>query len=369
MKKLLPLAVLAALCLASAIVLPACNNSGSSGAGGKPLVAFISNNEHEFWTIAQRGTEAAAAEFNVRVEFKKPSGGGSPEQQRTFIEDLRVKGVKAIAISPNDSVNQAGYFKEVNAKLPLLAVDNDIPDLSARRCYLGTDNVSAGRAVGKIVKQALPKGGTFMIFVGRLDSQNAVERRRGVVTELAGGEDKCQSELAQLDAGKYPVKFGAYELLDTRTDGGQDEVCRAKADDALTKGTPPDCMVGLWAYNPPKMLEAYKAAKDKIKKSVVLIGFDENKETLQGIKDDFIAATVVQDPYLFGYESVKIMAQLADPARAATALDRKDINKQQQIFVPHRIINKDGKHQPLYLDEKVEAVDPFWDVLRKRTGN
>jgi ribose transport system substrate-binding protein len=352
-----------------AVLLPACKpGGGTSGDPSKPLVAFISNNEHEFWTIAQRGAEAAGAEFNVRVEFKKPSGGGSSEQQRRFIEDLRAKGCRAIAISPNDSANQAGYFKEVNSQLPLLAVDNDIPDVAARRCYLGTDNVAAGRAVGKILKQAMPNGGTFMIFVGRLDSQNAVERRKGVVIELAGGEDNCKGEIAQMDSGKYPVTFGKYQLLDTRTDGGQDEICRAKADDALTKGTPPDCMVGLWAYNPPKMLEAYKAAKDKIKKSVVLIGFDENKETLQGIKDDFIAATVVQDPYLFGYESVKIMAQMVDPAKTGTALTRKDINAQQQIFVPHRIINKDGKHQPMYQDEKVEAVDPFWDTLRKRTG-
>lgn len=367
MKKLLPLAVCAALFAAVAMFLPACNNTG--GDSGKPLVAFISNNEHEFWTIAQRGAEAAATEFNVRVEFKKPSGGGSSEQQRRFIEDLRVKGVKAIAISPNDSANQVEYFKEVNAQLPLIAVDNDIPEVAARRCYLGTDNVSAGRAVGKIIKESMPKGGTFMIFVGRLDSQNAVERRKGVVIELAGGEEKCQAELAQMEAGKYPIKFGNYQLLDTRTDGGQDEVCRAKADDALTKGTPPDCMVGLWAYNPPKMLEAYKAAKEKIKKSVILIGFDENRETLRGIKDGDIVATVVQDPYLFGYESVKIMSQLIDPAKTGSALDRKDINPQKQIFVAHRIINNDGKPRPAYKDEKVEAVDPFWDVLRQRTGN
>src|SRR5262249_42156795 len=167
MKKLLSLVGLSlALCL-SAIFLPACNKT-DSGDPNKPYVAFISNNDYEFWTICEHGTEAAAKDFNARVEFRKPSGGGTAEQQRRFIEDLISKGVKAIAISPNDSANQAPYFSEKNKELPILAVDNDIPDVSARRCYIGTDNVAAGRAVGKLLKQTLPTGGKFMIFVGKL---------------------------------------------------------------------------------------------------------------------------------------------------------------------------------------------------------
>ena len=81
--------------------LPGCRSKS-----GRIKVAFISNNEHEFWQIAKRGTEAAAKEADVDVEFKMPSGGGSAEQQRRFIEDLLSKGCKGIAISPNDAGNQ-----------------------------------------------------------------------------------------------------------------------------------------------------------------------------------------------------------------------------------------------------------------------
>ena len=54
------------------------------------------------------------------------------------------------------------------------------------------------------------------------------------------------------------------------------------------------------------MLEAVKGASNKLGK-VKLIGFDENDETLQGIRDGQIVGTVVQDPYNFGFEAVKIM--------------------------------------------------------------
>jgi ribose transport system substrate-binding protein len=334
--------------------LPACNRGS-----GKLKVAFISNNDHEFWKIAQRGTEKAADEFDVDVEFKMPPGGGTPEAQRRFIEDLLAKGVKGIAISPNDARNQAEFLKEVNEKVPLITQDSDVPDPSARRCYIGTDNVAAGRAVGELIQKAAPEGGKIVLYVGKLDVQNAVERRRGVVTELAGGEDKASELLEQLAKGGYPIQIGKYTLLDTKTDDGKQDVCRQKVDDTLTKHPDVRCLIGLWAYNPPAMLEGVKAAEKQGK--IALVAFDENEETLQGIKDGYISGTVVQNPYQFGYEAVKILAGLARGDESV--LERKDIDKDHRIFVPHRIITKEGGPAPLYV-----KVEDFHAELRKLKG-
>jgi ribose transport system substrate-binding protein len=348
----------AALAVTSFALVPACNKSSDSG---KPLVAFISNNPEEFWTICQKGTEKAAAEFGVQVEFRRPPNSAA-DQQRRIIEDLQSKGVKAIAISPNDSANKIAFFKEINERLPLIAVDNDIPDVGARRCYLGTDNVSAGRSVGRLVKETIPQGGKLMIFVGNLDSQNAQERRHGVVTELAGGEDKCQEQLKALDKNKYPITFGKYELLGTMTDNGQRATCRQKADDTLSKHPDVNCLVGLWAYNPPAILEALKSAGKEGK--IAVIAFDEDEQTLGGIKDGTVAGTIVQDPYNFGYESVKILASYAKGTGDADLAARKDMNKDKQIYIRHRIINKSGKPGALTGDEKIEQVDAFHEKLK-----
>ena len=45
---------------------------------GKTRVAFVSNNNAAFWTIAERGTEKAAKEFDVQVEFRKRPAPGTP---------------------------------------------------------------------------------------------------------------------------------------------------------------------------------------------------------------------------------------------------------------------------------------------------
>jgi ribose transport system substrate-binding protein len=148
-------------------------------------VAFITNNPYEFWTIAKRGTEAAAAKFNADVEFYMPPRGTAAEQ-KAAVEDLLAKGVKAIAISPNDAANQAEFLNQVADKIPVLTQDSDLPKGSKRLCYIGTNNVAAGRSAGELVKEAAPEGGKLFIYVGKLDVQNAVERRQGVIEALRG---------------------------------------------------------------------------------------------------------------------------------------------------------------------------------------
>ena len=55
-----------------------------------------------------------------------------------------------------------------------------------RVCYIGTDNVAAGRQAGQLIREAIPEGGSIMLFVGKLDAQNAQERIQGIREALAG---------------------------------------------------------------------------------------------------------------------------------------------------------------------------------------
>jgi len=87
----------------ASLLLGACKNTG---AGKRHKLAFVTNNASDFWTIARKGTEKAAAELpNADVEFRINSDGTAAEQQRV-IDDLLAKGIEGIAISPVDPVNQ-----------------------------------------------------------------------------------------------------------------------------------------------------------------------------------------------------------------------------------------------------------------------
>lgn len=301
------------LLLAATLLLAGCNRSATNegGAGKRHKVAFVTNNAADFWTIARKGTEKADAELpNVDVEFRINPDGTAAEQQRV-VDDLLAKGVEGIAISPVDPANQTPMLNNAASRALVMTQDSDAPN-SNRACYIGTDNVAAGRQAGELVKEALPEGGKIMIFVGMLDAANAQQRYQGLKEALQGSN---------------------IQIIDVRTDN-TDQV-RAKSNAADTLVNHPDIagMVGLWAYNGPAILGAVRDA-GKIGK-VKIVCFDEDDATLSGIKDGAIYATVVQQPYEFGYRSIQMMAKILDG-------DRSVIPDNKQIFVPTVPIKKDG---------------------------
>ena len=300
----------AIVCLITIVALASITCSRAAEPGGKFKLAFVTNNASDFWTIARRGCEQADGELpNVDVEFKIPSDGTAAEQRR-IIDDLMAKGVSGIAISPVDPSNQTQMINDLAKQILVVTQDSDAPT-SDRACYLGTDNRTAGSQAGELIKQALPQGGRIMVFVGKMDAENAQARYRGVRESLLGSN---------------------IEIIDVRTD--DTDIVRAKANAADTLVKYPDvaALVGLWAYNGPAILSAVKDA-GKVGQ-VKIICFDEDDATLNGIKEGSIFGTVVQQPYEFGYQSVQLMAKVL-------AGDRSVIPGDKLKIIPTLIIKRD----------------------------
>jgi ribose transport system substrate-binding protein len=317
--------LLAACCLALATCSACSKNTSGGGAvvarDSRPKIAIVSNNAEDFWTICEAGAKKAAGEFNADLFFRKPSQGTAAEQ-REIIDDLMSQGVNGLAISVNDPVNQKNFLNRIAEKIPLVTQDNDAPD-SKRLCYIGTNNYQAGLAAGKLVKEALPEGGTIAIFVGKPDPLNARERRQGVLDELAG------------EKGAKGPKLGKYTLFDTFYDNVSQDEAKAKVSTALVQlqKEPNVCFVGLWAYNPPAILSGVKDA-NKLGK-VKIVGFDEMTPTLEGIKQGHIQGTIVQQPYQFGYQSVKLLTELAHG-------DKSHVPASGVMDIPFLVIKKDN---------------------------
>lgn len=288
-----------------------------------PSVAFVSNTVSDFWTIAKAGVHDGERDFGVRCEFRMPAQGTATEQKQ-IIEDLMVKGVTGISISPINPANQTGLLDRVAESVNLLCMDSDAPD-SKRLCYVGTDNYKAGLIAGEEIMKALPDGGKVVLFVGTLDALNAKERRQGI-----------------LDA----IKGSNVEVIDTLLDNADHAKAKANVEDTLVKHPDIAGLMGLWSYNGPAIAGAVISAGKQGKVQIVV--FDEEAGTLQAVKDGVIFSTIVQRPYEFGYQSMKILAALArgeDP----------EIPASKTIDTGVEVINKDN-------------VDEFWANLKKLTG-
>ncbi len=150
---------------------------------GKPKFSFVSNGVASFWTICGVGVNKAGADLGVNTEMLMPAEG-IPDQKR-IIEDQVTKKVNGIAVSPIAPADQTELLNSAAAKTLLITADSDAPE-SKRLVYVGMDNYIAGRMCGKLVKETLPNGGKIMIFVGRMEQDNARLRRQGVIDELLG---------------------------------------------------------------------------------------------------------------------------------------------------------------------------------------
>ncbi len=146
-------------------------------------LAFVTNGVAPFWTIAEKGALKAQEDLNVAVDVVMPSGG--IQDQKDKIEDLVTRKVDGIAVSPIDAANQVDLLNKVAERTNLVTHDSDAP-ASNRLCYIGMDNYEAGLMCAELVKKALPEGGKVMIFVGRMEQDNAKHRRQGLIDGLIG---------------------------------------------------------------------------------------------------------------------------------------------------------------------------------------
>jgi len=319
---------IAASMVGLACVSTGCRPGTTNGAKTSRTIklAFVTNNAADFWTVARRGVEKADAELaDVETEFRLTSDGTAAEQQR-IVDDLLTKGVDGIAISPVDPANQVAMIDAAARQAVVFTQDSDAPQ-SQRTLYIGTDNLAAGRQAGQLIRDAIPEGGNVMLFVGKLDAQNARERVQGIRDALAGSNIR---------------------ILDVRTDDVDDVRAKANAADTLVRYPDVKGLGGLWSYNGPAILNAVRDA-GKVGK-VKIIAFDEADETLAGISAGAIEATVVQQPYEFGYQAIHKMAQAARG-------DRSFIPASKQIIVPTLVVNR----------ANVEAFTKQINELRGRT--
>ena len=312
--------------------------TGCNQGSRKTTVAFVTNNNAEFWTIGEVGALEAGEKFGVDVIVKKPDVAGVSGQKK-IIDPLLIRGIDALGLSVFDPENQVDYIDKIGKDIPVVAFDNDAEKSKKRLCYIGTDNFSAGQEVGKLVKEAIPDGGIVVIFVGQIQPINAQRRWKGVLKEVFGTTDSTKAETKKYELfGEGPQKLPF-------TDDAKPDVAKKKADYVVgllskkIKAGRPVCMVGLWAYNPPAIMQALRP--EKLLGTVKIVAMDEDRETLKGIKKGWVHGTVVQDPYKFGYETVRVLASLAKGDKKV--LDGPEFEgDMKKYYIPHRTFRQNN---------------------------
>jgi ribose transport system substrate-binding protein len=267
-------------------------------AADKKTIAFVVNGPSDFWKIMEAAVARAQKDLpDFDLQFKYPERADAAIQRR-MMDDLVAAGVDAIAVSVVDPPTSTDAINSVAEKIPFFTFDSDATQ-SKRIAYIGSSNTELGTAAGELMKKAMEgKKGKCVGFVGLPGADNAKERINGY---------------------NAAVKGTGLELVDVRGDDIDQTRARANVDDILVKDPDVNCMVGFYSYNPPRM---YEALKDSGKLGqITVVAFDEDPITLGAVAEGSFAGTVVQQPYEWGAQGAKLIADYLNGEKSGVPAD------------------------------------------------
>jgi ribose transport system substrate-binding protein len=260
-------------------------------------VAFVTGGSGPYWLLTVDGAKAAAARHNVDLSVEMPSDDENLEQQMNILSKLDLSRIEGIAISPLDAEGQTDVINQfVRREKKVVTFDSDAP-LSTRQSHVGASNFAAGRICARMVSEALPDGGKIAVLAANLTKDNIQDRKSGLQERIAQMAD-------DVPEGSPPK----YVIVGYLVDNGNKAKCEENIRDTLNEHPDLGAIVGLNARHGPILLDVLKEL-DKLGK-VKLITFDDAEETLKGVEDGHIYATLAQDPYRYGYEAITTLATL-----------------------------------------------------------
>ena len=253
-----------------------------------------SNAALPYWKTAAAGFSHAAAQYKVTAKVVGPDGYDA-QAELAALQQAAASKPGGILISVADAaVLQPGIDAAVQAGVPVVTIDSDAAG-SHRLFFIGTNNLEAGRLSGKHVAEKLKNKGNIIIYT--LTGQpNTEERLKGFRDSLGTTQINVVEVIDVKGDPKATVAFDRTQQILGQT--GAKKI---------------DAFVCLDSASGKMVADAIKRANAKDR---LLVAWDVNQETLDGIKAGTIEATIAQKPYTMGYFGLKILDEVlhAPPA-------------------------------------------------------
>ena len=273
--------ILAAAAAATiALSLAACAAPADPGGGGGDddvlTIGFITKFPVDFYDImVDAAKEWDANEPGAEVVFAQGESGTDDEGEIAAIQSMITQGVDAIAITPTSPAVAGDLQKAVDAGIPVILIDNDIPDWDGKTAVVATDNYAGGQLAGTWLAENLPEGATLAVLQGVLGNPSLDDRVTGMLETLGDAATVVATTPTDCDQTKG-------------LDAGQDILT---ANPELT---------AIYAACGPPLLGAIEAIKSAGRDGLITVGFDASPDEVAAIVAGTQTASVAQFPAKMG---------------------------------------------------------------------
>ncbi|MEF2965494.1 sugar-binding protein [Paenibacillus sp. M1] len=260
---------------------------------------------HPYWEMIEKGAAQAAEQYGLDIEFAGAVRNNMTEQLDLLEKAIAARVDAIIVQGLNEESFKPVIDKAVKRGIPVLTIDTDAPD-SRRLAYVGTDNVAAGEMMGRLVVKTAGGSGKIGVIIG---------------SEMAESQNQRLEGLKRIVA-QYP----GLEIVDVRSSNISQMEAIQQAADMLRRHPEITIMVGTSATD---ALGVMQAAKSLRRDDLLIIGFDNQKETLEAITNGEIQATVSQQPFLMGEMAVRLLYEhfQGKPLRSTYHTEVKVLNE------------------------------------------
>jgi ribose transport system substrate-binding protein len=273
------------------LLLTGCSKKNVDGQNSKQLTFAIAfqTTYLEFFANMQKGMEAAAEEFNVKL-VTSDANSDSGKQYNTmenFIQQ-KVDGIVLMSVDPDSMIDVTE--QAVNAGIPVITIDRVVntPKVSS---FLGSDSKAMGIKCGEAFKAYCQKN-------------NITSAEIGITTAFRSTAQPFRVE-------------GFKEILETMgpgfviiniQNGDSRDTALISAENILQANPEIDFLFGT---NEGNTLGCYDAVKMAGKSNAVKVfGVDITNDIITGIENDEILFVVTQNPYLIGYTAIESLMKI-----------------------------------------------------------
>lgn len=266
------------------------------------LAIVVSTLNNPFFVSMKDGAEAKAKELGY--ELIVLDSQNDPSKELSNVEDLSVRGVKALLINPTDSDAVSNAIRIANrASIPVLTLDRGASrgDVVS---HIASDNVAGGEMAGKYIIEKVGEKAKVIQLEGIAGTSAARERGEGFMKAVKG------SNLELL--ASQPADFDRTKGLNV-----MENLLAANSD-----------VQAVFAQNDEMALGALRAVQAS-GKNILIVGFDGTDDGIAAVKRGMLGATIAQQPALIG----ELGIETADKVLKGQTVEKN-------IPVPLKVITK-----------------------------
>jgi len=259
------------------------------------LVYFIfTGYAYPYFAPMAEAVKQASAHF-PGMDIKIVNANNSASTEITDIKEAVAAGAKGIILNTVQESVTSAAAEAMKQGIPVITIDRDVSDHSARVAFIGDDDVTLGKemtqyAVDYLKKNNVPTPWNVVILQGTLGSSTAIGRLNG-----------------SMDVLKPLVDNGSVKIVLNQSANFATDVAQTTVSTLLAKSTNVQLIV---CGNDAMALGAITAVQNHgltPGKDVLVVGADAQPQTLEAVKNGTQLDTVTHSPFVEAYWAVEAM--------------------------------------------------------------